>query len=262
MKDSKCIKEKAFARKFLLLKQLIIVTILLVSLSFQFQLYGQVNPKAEVQGDLQVTGRVTQLELPTQDQHVVTKAYMDDLLIGFGIQMGDDGIQNLLKIGYDPIDLIERGVSPTSFPGKQYGGGTIVIQNQDGSGMVAQFAYSQNNNTISWGCQGQNIPGATGTAIGTGPQNTAAIIGACNEMNIAARLAGNFVNDGYNDWFLPSRDELNRIAVVLQFGAITGDKTWTSSQVDAFDAYSMNTGFMMESTRKQANGGIMVARNY
>ena len=58
-----------------------------------------------------------------------------------------------------------------------------------------------------WGCFRHPIQGARGTAIGTGKQNTADIIAACNEET-AASLCANARINGVTGWFLPSRDEL------------------------------------------------------
>jgi hypothetical protein len=63
----------------------------------------------------------------------------------------------------------------------------------------------------SWGCYGTNIPGAEGTAIGTGEQNTADIVAGCATAGIAARLADVLLLGGQNDWFLPSINELAQV---------------------------------------------------
>ncbi|MGY8918533.1 MAG: Ig-like domain-containing protein, partial [Flavobacteriales bacterium] len=63
-----------------------------------------------------------------------------------------------------------------------------------------------------WGCMSTEISGADGTAIGTGAQNTLDILAGCSQDRIAAKLAADYevTVDGvtYDDWFLPSRDEL------------------------------------------------------
>ena len=57
--------------------------------------------------------------------------------------------------------------------------------------------------------------GTTGTDIGTGYTNTLAIIGQAGHTSSAAKLCADLLisNGGidYDDWFLPSRDELNHI---------------------------------------------------
>jgi hypothetical protein len=71
-----------------------------------------------------------------------------------------------------------------------------------------------------WGAFEIDVPGADGTAIGTGAQNTIEIINSDPSDNTAAYACANFsiVKDGvtYDDWFLPSRDELEKMFINLQ----------------------------------------------
>jgi hypothetical protein len=70
----------------------------------------------------------------------------------------------------------------------------------------------------------------TGTGIGAGAQNTAVVIKACG-ANSAAGVASSYAGGGQDDWFLPSKDELNALyrqrAVV---GGLAGVYFWSSSQ--------------------------------
>jgi len=67
---------------------------------------------------------------------------------------------------------------------------------------------------IQWGKYGTSVSG-TGTAIGTGKANTDLIVAKLNEApadsDRAAQLADALSHGGYDDWFLPSKDELNAI---------------------------------------------------
>jgi hypothetical protein len=62
-----------------------------------------------------------------------------------------------------------------------------------------------------WGCSGTPITGADGTLIGTGEQNTTDIVTGCSTAGIAAQHAAALELGGQDDWFLPSRDELNAL---------------------------------------------------
>jgi hypothetical protein len=102
-----------------------------------------------------------------------------------------------------------------------------------------------------------DIVGATGTAIGTGPANTAAILAACPSTTNAAGVVDAYTKNGYSDWFLPSKDELNALCkwvhndnvnTICNFnrafdplvnGRIIINSYWSSTQSDATDAYNL-----------------------
>jgi formylglycine-generating enzyme required for sulfatase activity len=88
----------------------------------------------------------------------------------------------------------------------------------------------------AWGCSGTSITGADGTAIGTGRQNTTAIVTDCVTSDItAAERADALVLGGQSDWFLPSKDELNQMYINLHsastpLGGFSTDYYWSSSE--------------------------------
>jgi len=110
--------------------------------------------------------------------------------------------------------------------------------------MADQMSYPPG---IQWATQpnwGISVPGALGTAIGTGAANTDAIIAQNGAgTSYAAGLARAYTGGGYTDWFLPSLDELNTL--YLNRIAIGGFETttypfyWSSSQGadGAYDAW-------------------------
>jgi len=89
-------------------------------------------------------------------------------------------------------------------------GGFIFYENpdylRDGWRYLEAAPFDQSAGA-PWGCFRRAIPGARGTAVGTGRQNTADILASCTDPSAAALCANLSVN-GIRGWFLPSRDEL------------------------------------------------------
>ena len=78
---------------------------------------------------------------------------------------------------------------------------------------------------IQWYNESWDSTGATSIGIGSGSANTATIISQQGAGSYAAMLCKNQVSGGYDDWFLPSKDELN--AMYGKKAAIGGfDPTW------------------------------------
>ena len=137
--------------------------------------------------------------------------------------------------------------------GDSYQGGKVayILQSNDVGydqnvehGMIA--APSDYGNAY-WGCYGYSVNGADGTAYGSGNQNTIDIMAAqCSTFSsyVAAVECGNLVLNGYSDWFLPSKDELNilylnRVAIgnFSTNGGGTSSYYWSSSEI-TFNIYS------------------------
>ncbi len=81
-----------------------------------------------------------------------------------------------------------------------------------------------------WGCEAKKIPGAKGTAVGTGKKNTEAILKSCSEAKTAAKLCAAYRGGGKSDWFLPSIEEWRLILNnLMQIGIVKYEKYWSSS---------------------------------
>jgi len=102
------------------------------------------------------------------------------------------------------------------------------------------YQWGGGNGTVVGSCSNKIISGATGTAIGSGYANTAAIITACpassgNDSAPAARAAWTYVPTvggvSIPGWFLPSKDEAMALDASDVGGFVFGNDYWTSSQV-------------------------------
>lgn len=78
-----------------------------------------------------------------------------------------------------------------------------------------------------------SITNAKGLAIGSGQANTLAIVNAQGIGTYEAKVCYDLVIDGYKDWFLPSKDELNQLYlnkdVIGGFDEITDISVYCSS---------------------------------
>jgi len=93
--------------------------------------------------------------------------------------------------------------------------------------------------TWGWGQYEKKVKG-TKTGIGFGKRNTELIIAALNregESRKAAQLCKAYTLNGYNDWFLPSKYELDLIYKNLKknnMGGFAETWYWSSSDVVNF----------------------------
>jgi len=125
--------------------------------------------------------------------------------------------------------------------GDSHQGGIIFWLDGNGGGLIA--APSDQDSVAEWGCYGTSIPGADGTAIGTGAQNTIDIVNAnCFPFSagssLAADICANLTIGTYSDWFLPSKDELNEMYINLHqqgLGGFANNGYWSSTENDLND---------------------------
>lgn len=103
-----------------------------------------------------------------------------------------------------------------------------------------------------WGCRGTFV-GATNVSIGSGAANTTKILNNCNQSGTAAKLCADYSHDGYTDWFLPSKDELDKIylkkSIINATALINGGSIlnsgwyWNSSENSGNTAKKQNFSF-------------------
>jgi len=97
-----------------------------------------------------------------------------------------------------------------------------------------------------WGGYGTNV-GGTGTGIGTGENNTSRIVWRWGSGDYAAKLCSDLVvtkkGVTYDDWFLPSKEELNQIYHVLKRNGVGGyanDLYSSSTEYDSCNVWVLH----------------------
>jgi hypothetical protein len=141
--------------------------------------------------------------------------------------------------------------------GQAYQGGIISYLSSPTTGLIVSSADIVSGNTTIWGCAGSGV--STSTAIGTGQSNTTNILNACATRPIAASLCDAYSNDGYSDWYLPSRSEL---ATAFSAGIINEGGWWTSSQDTSFNAWALYNGGFQQSVDKGSGRQVRAMRSF
>jgi hypothetical protein len=75
------------------------------------------------------------------------------------------------------------------------------------------------------------------TGIGKGKSNTTSIINAIGNINSAAMACETLTQNGFSDWFLPSRDELIKIyqnVFLINSSSFNSTNYWSSSQDEVY----------------------------
>lgn len=94
--------------------------------------------------------------------------------------------------------------------------------------------------------QSLTVDGADSSTIGHGQRNTVEITSQTgNEIdNSAAVYASAYANNGYDDWYLPAKDELSELH--LRRGLVGGFSPvsyWSSTEYNAYDAWTRHFGY-------------------
>ena len=148
--------------------------------------------------------------------------------------------------------------------GANYQGGIIFYIDLTGEhGLIA--ATSDQSRSTSWWNGSFIVTGATSDINGS--SNTTAIINAHgNSGSYAAKLCRDYRGGGKNDWFLPSKDQLNILySQKSLFGGFADEIYWSSTEYElgsAWVQYFLDGSQGLDNTSDGATVGTRAIRAF
>jgi hypothetical protein len=189
-----------------------------------------------------------------------------------GIVLNAGNNQNL-KVDFTPTDavnynattkIVTISVTNPFAIGALYQGGKIAyIFGVGDPGYVAGqthglIAAVADQGTVNMWYNGiYTTTSALGISLGTGSTNTTTIItNQGNTGSYAAKICRDYAGGGYNDWYLPSKDELNKLYISnAAIGGFATNSYWSSTESNNDYAWFQNfdNGLQAEGGKNDAN---------
>lgn len=123
--------------------------------------------------------------------------------------------------------------------GEKFGGGIVFYV--DATGEHGLVAAPSDQKKLKWYNGNFVETKASGSAVGTGQANTFAIVKAQGNGEYAASACVQLDIGGFDDWYLPSKEELNLLRVQRHIvGGLTGTYYWSSTEHSSHYAWGQN----------------------
>lgn len=142
--------------------------------------------------------------------------------------------------------LLQDGSADIPKIGQMHQGGIVFWLDGKGGGLVVApngWSGTEDDPQARFGCSGIRIQGTT-DGFGAGSTNTKRILEQCPDQEpTAAKLASDAVINGFDDWYLPSKQELQAIHEKLHKGSVIklrNDFYWSSTQSSGLLAWSFS----------------------
>lgn len=214
----------------------------------------------QVEGDIDLKGaKISNVGDPSLPHEAANKGYADQIVINYFRSL-PNGLQMLLDAGENPLNILAAGASKSELYGKHYQGGLIfyiddldTLTNVDGMVAAPDDLTFEEVFERPWGCNlvDLDIPNVTdfpplgpGASIGEGLANQEVLdTASCLSAGDAARICAELKIVSYDDWFLPSIQELNEMYRNLHLsghGSFVNDIYWSSTERDSEIAWKQN----------------------
>ena len=180
---------------------------------------GTTTPDASAALDItSTTGGLLVPRMTAVQRDAITSPAQGLIIFCSDCASGEGELQ--IKLTSSWKNTIGGDVNDSIVVGDFYQGGVVFYIFVDGDtgyvagethGLIA--AVQDQSSGIRWYNGSYVTTEATSTALGTGATNTTTIISVqgATETSYAAGLARAYTGGGYTDWFLPSKDELNKM---------------------------------------------------
>jgi len=138
--------------------------------------------------------------------------------------------------------VVEAAMAQSFTIGQKFAGGIIFYVDTSGCHGLIAAPYDVRTSAPLASSMAWRIPGAYGREIGAGIINTLDMLTIKTfQAETAPYLCATFSNDGYNDWFLPSLDELDQLYFHKnEIGGFLSKYYWSSTVTGAYRGWAQH----------------------